>query len=986
MALLTELLFGTLLIVLVARSVRTERKLDEALRRLDALRRAAPPAPEAAALEPAAAGVAPAPPVAAVPRPDLSPPAPQWAAPASPAAPGPVTPLHPGGQWPDPVDAARAVRAAPAELAAPPVWPDDPPPRPPRRRWLAGVDLGAPAFSRARMSVIGGGLVIAGLAWTLRSLALPGWTTLAAVYAFAALLWWTARGVPQPVAGALRGLGYAAAALGLGGLAQHLGAAGPGAVMAGLLLLSALMARRSVQAGEPLLAAMAGAGAAVSSWMLGDDLGAWAPLVMGLSGLIPALAVPALLRGLAADAPDPGQVAPGLPRASSLVLTLLIAAGLPAGQFVAALAHVPGPLTLPGALHLTGPGPWAWVAGTLLACGSAAALLRWGARFPLPRDTGATSQDGAAAPPALLLGAALAASTPLLVAAAALGGGAQLNLNALPGLLVLCAAGVALSGWAWRTQRAQLASGHPTAADVAGAVAGGATAGTTSLAAAALLGALGARSRPLAFTGLGLALGAVGLAARSRTWARVGVALTALSALVAAALTASGLVPGPALVWATVAALLGGWGLAGRLGHRGWAPEAQAQSLGLGLAATVFALGGALEAAGTILLLGAALWAEAATRGRLTSGAGGAPLTPLRAGAQLAVLGSTVLLALGTWTWGAGLPPGVTGGTLGLAALTGSLLALLASRADPSPTGRAPRDGTPGREAAPPAQPRPALPLAPASQQAAWAGTGLLLFTLGLWLGLDGVSSVGLALAALAVAGHRLNLRRAATLSRSALAVGAGVVGAAVLSGLLSRAADPGRGTDVAASWFALPLAALALLAGWALLHTPTGRRLWTRWTPPAASLPPLPARVWRAPLLGGGVALGVSALWLLFPASAGLRLDGPLGTLGSLGALITGVLVALGAWRWGGVGRGGARPLWDMGVGVGAAAGVKAALLDARLYELPRVATGLAVLVTGLALLLLAVRAPRPDAGEGQEGQEEDSGAGRVPQPGPAA
>lgn len=538
MALLTELLFGTLLIVLVARSVRTERKLDEALRRLDALRRAAPPAPEAAA-----AGVAPAPPVAAVPRPDLSPPAPQWAAPASPAAPGPVTPLAPGGQGPVPVD---AVRAAPAELAAPPVWPDDPPPRPPRRRWLAGVDLGAPAFSRARMSVIGGGLVIAGLAWTLRSLALPGWTTLAAVYAFAALLWWTARGVPQPVAGALRGLGYAAAALGLGGLAQHLGAAGPGAVMAGLLLLSALMARRSVQAGEPLLAAMAGAGAAVSSWMLGDDLGSWAPLVMGLSSLIPALAVPALLRVLAADAPYPGQVAPGLPRASSLVLTLLIAAGLPAGQFVAALAHVPGPLTLPGALHLTGPGPWAWVAGTLLACGSAAALLRWGARFPLPRDTGAT----AAAPPALLLGAALAAATPLLVAAAALGGGAQLNLNALPGLLVLCAAGVALSGWAWRTQRAQLASGHPAAADVAGAVAGGATAGTTSLAAAALLGALGARSRPLAFTGLGLALGAVGLAARSRTWARVGVALTALSALVAAALTASGLVPGPALVWA----------------------------------------------------------------------------------------------------------------------------------------------------------------------------------------------------------------------------------------------------------------------------------------------------------------------------------------------------------------------------------------------------------------------------------------------------
>lgn len=938
---LTELLLVGLLVVLLVRSVRLERRLNDVRRQVDALTRSAPPA--APPRRPAA------PPTAAEPA------------------------IEPERGW--------RTTAAPAAVVAPSTWPDEAQPQPVRRRWMPDLDLGAPEFSRARMSVIGGGLVIGGLAWTLRALSLPGWTTLVAVYAFAALLWWTARGVPQPVAGALRGLAYASGALGLGGLAQHLGPSGPGVVMAGLLVLSGLMAVRSLRTGEPLLAAMAGAGAAVSSWMLGDDLGVWSPLVMGVTGLIPALAVPALLRALRGGDALTGAEAPaGLPRESSLVLTVLVAAALPAGHLLAALGHVPDPLNAPvpgvlAALHLTGWGAWAWVAGTLLACGTAVALLRGAATLP-PR---AASDDR---PAYLELGvaSALAAAVPLLAAAGALGVGVQLDQSgSLAALLLLAVGGAALGAWGWRTQQREGAAGRTPGAELAGAVAGGATAGTATLLGSALLGLLGARSRPLGYLGLGVALAGVGLAARSRTWVRIGGALTGLSALVAVTVTLrSG--TAPALVWGTAAALLGAWVAAARVSRRGWRPEAQAQSAALGVAATVFGLGGLLEAAGVALLLGASLWAEGTLRRRV-----GAPLEPLRAGAQVAVTGTSILLAV--WGMFRALPAGPVSLTALLLALLGSVLALLASRVNSAArrvARRTTREGVGGADAPAPAASFPALPAAPASQFAACLAVASLLAALGVWTGIDRASSVGLAAAALALIGHRLALRRADVVSTAALLVGAGVVSLTLASEVLTRAASPWLAwrADGTADRWALPCAALALLGAWALLHTPTGRRLWTHWTPLAASLPPMPARIWRAPLIAGGLALAISTLWLTLSPRLAVMLDGPLGTLGSVGALITGVLVALGAWRWGGVGRGGARPLWDMGVGIGAAAGVKAALLDARLYDLPHVATGLAVLVTGLALLLLAVRAPRPDGTVGQDGQEEDSGARRVPQP----
>ncbi|MFC4640238.1 hypothetical protein [Deinococcus hohokamensis] len=994
MPFLFDLFVAVVLVTLLLRSARLERKLDEALRRLTALQQdtvapVSPPAhpeqaPPPAAVPPFAGGTA-------LTFPQKS----SWPAPQPLARPVPER---------DAASPATARHLPPMPLPAAPEAAPQRPAQPRRRSWWPEIDLGAPEYSRARMSVIGGGLVIAGLAWTLRSLGLPGWTTLASVYGFAALLWLTARGIPQPVAGALRGLAYAAAALGLGGLAQQLGPGGPAVVLGGLLVLSGAMARRSIQAGEPLLAALATTGAAVSTWMLTDDLGPWSPLAMGLAGLIPALAAPRLIALLpAGPSGRPGEGAGGSPadpaasregehltREASLVLTVLAAAALPAGHLVAALSHAAGLTTLAGALHLDGWGPWAWVGGSLLALATAVSLLRGAPGLParpanVPR------------PEYQELGTvgAFSAAAPLVCAAGALGAGVHFKLGgALFAVLILGVAGGMLAAWAWRTQRREALAGRAAGAALAGALAGGATAGTTSLAGTAIVGLLGATSRPLAFTGLGAALAGVGLAAHSRTWARAGGALSGLSLLVAAGVMADGLASSPGLAWATAAALGGSWWLALRLSLRGWRPEAAALSLGTGLAASTLALAGPLEGAFITLLLGILLWSQPRFFGRPRQGdlGGSGPLVAgalfgLRPGWQVGTTVGGLTTASAALT--GGLPSGSSGWALLLLALAGSALALIASRADPAPLPRQVADpvmetSAPGADPAAPPRSRPASPPAPLPQHAAWAATALLMVGVGSLGGAGPTAAVALALAIMAADSHLAGLRRGAWLSALALGSGAVLVGLEMIGVIIGQLWAAHEGTRSARlveapspSW--LPVAAWSVLGVWALLHTPTGRAGWVRWVRAQATLPPMPARVLRAPLIAAGLALAVSSLWLWVPPALADVLDGPLASLGSLGALVTGMLVALGAWRWGGVGRGGARSLWDMGVGIGAAAGLKGAALDARLYDIPRAASGLAVLVTGLALLLLAVRAPRPGKSEGSEGSEEDIGAALV-------
>lgn len=952
MPLLFDLLLGVLLVIVLQRSARLERKLDEALRHLSALQ----PAPPSSVTPPDAVVDTPPtgptgtlqdphlPPVADRPRPVWPEDLPATTPPARVTVPQPVTP-------------------APGLLASPET--SDAEPRPARSRaWMPDIDLGAPEYSRARMSVIGGGLVIAGLAWTLRALGLPGWTTLAAVYGFAALLWLTARSVPQPVAGALRGLAYAAAALGLGSLAGPLGDAGPAVVMAGLLALSAVMAWRSVQAGEPLLAAMATAGAAVSTWMLTDDLGLWSPLAMGLAGLIPALAVAPLIALLPAERAQGDGEPAGLAREASLVLTVLAAAALPAGHVLAALSHAEGPGTLIRDLHLGGWGPWTWAAGSVLALSTAAFLLRGAPRLPGREDAGerpAYRELGTAA--------ALCAAAPAVSATAALGAGVYEGLpQSLAATLTLAAVTALLAALAWRAQRREATAGRPASAALTGTLAGAATAGTTSLVGAALTGLLGARTRPLAFTGLGAALAGVGLAARSRTWVRLGVGLTGLSLLAAVAAAEDGSLT-RTLAWLTAAALVGSWLLSLRISLAGWRSEAGVLSVVTGTAAALMSLAGPLEAATAALLPGALLWSTS----RPSSGGAtlGSPFVPLRAGLQVTAtvgaLAAAIPSVMGEWTGE------LTGWALLWAALVGSVLALLASRADPSPAPVTVTETTGMTSSLP--------PLAPTSQHAAWAATAALLAAAGFLAGASAASAAALSLAGMAAVSHLAGLRRGPLLSSLALVVAALLVSAETVDLIMNHLWPTHEGQFVRAGTASLrwlPVAAWSALGVWALLHTPTGRSLWVRWTRPLkwTTLPPMPARIIRAPLIAGGLALASLTLWVWLPSALARQVDGPLATLGSLGALATGVLVALGAWRWGGVGRGGARPLWDMGVGIGAVAGGKAAVLDAALYANSRAASGLAVLMTGLALLLLAVRAPRPGPGEGADGTESDPGA----------
>ncbi|UQN06487.1 hypothetical protein [Deinococcus sp. QL22] len=1014
MTLLFELVIVGLLVMLLTRvnriekqSERAAKQLDEALRRLEAGVLAAQkprtdgaPSFPAASLQAVSPAAAPAsrpptqphftvPDVLATPAPTLpklAPPLPQFTG----------TPVKQAGAsaatLPQPTGAAKQHQpAAPARTHAPPAW------------WPA-INLSAPEYSRARMSVIGGGLVIAGLAWTLRSLGLPGWTALAAVYAFAALLWITARSVPQPVAGALRGLGYAAAALGLGALSQVLGPVLPqgagvqgsaATVLLGLLALSGAMAWRSVRAGEPLLAALATLGAAISTWMLTDDLGPWSALAMGLTALMPALAIPHLMRlvpgreeqgGPSTTVTDhpPEKLSPetGLAREASLVLTVLAAAAIPVGHLLAALSHAPdlsSVETTARSLVSAHGGTWGWAIGTVMALGTAATLLRGAHLLPSRSQATSTPAPSTATSAASLLAAmgahpyrtlgtaaALCMVTPFLTAAPTLGAALQ---RAAPGstgaLLLLALVGAALAAWAWIRQRQSAAQGQADAAYLAGSLAGGATAGTTSALSAAAVALLGSNTRLLGFAGLGAALASVGLAAHNRRWAQVGIALASVSVMAA---LVSPYVGGPAAPQGVVLLVLAGfWVLGMRLSQRAWKEEASALAYVTGASMALLALSGLLEAALLSLVAGAALWAVQRTP-RL------AALKPLIGGLFLATIACSALTSTAAFKAGPGLD--LTQWSLLLLGAAGAALALLASRSVASPLATRQTAGA-GQDslADGAAKIQPPEALAPFVQSASWSVLALSLLVTVQSAGALSDEAGAVALSVMALITHRMGLRRGPTISAFSLSAAGILTFSGVVRLIADQLMDAGN-TQTVVSW--LPLATWSTLGIWGLLYTPTGRRLWTARIS-RGSLPRMPLRILRAPVIAAGLATATVSLTAWVP---GGLMTAPLLTLGSLAALATGVLVALGAWRWGGLGRGGARALWDCGVGIGAAAGVKAVTVDASLYSNPRAASGLAILVTGLALLLLAVRAPRPGPSEGAEGSEGDPGAALVVAP----
>ncbi|MDV6374398.1 hypothetical protein [Deinococcus arenicola] len=866
----------------------------------------------------------------------------------------------------------RGVRlpAAPTTLAgeAPPIhmppgtpvpeaishaWPEDQPTtlpipaaplpapfKPPRPR---GPSLWGPEFSRARISLIGGVLVLGGLAFTLRALNAPGWTLLVAVFAFGGLLYFNARRVPWPVSGALRGLGYGVAALGMGSLSAQLpGNWGPGAVMLGLLGLSVALLLDALRRRELLLGALAVGGAALSTWMLTDDLGRWSIPAAGAAILLAAVAVwqGRTTQDAVQDDSEDGELNPDAPaaRRAALALTLSAAGAVPVGWLVASLSHV-GDGRWNGAeekaraaLQLTD-GPLSllpWLAFSVLALSVPLALLSR-LRQEQEDDSGEDRADGVA------LGAAWAVLIPQALVAAAVGAALRGQAGSLALSLAILAALVGAARLAWTRQKME-------DSPLASAVAGGLTAGATGIAGALALSVLGPRTEPLALASVAAALLLVGLYGKSRFWVRagaLGLGYTALWGM----WTPIGHTPGyilddlrVALLGAAPAVL--GLGAAWRLGRDGWAnlprpprelktagqktgrvasasprltPTGLAPLCSAALSVALLAAGSAVLAAG-VLLAAALLWTRKAGRTGHT--------VPFWIATPLLTLGSLLLLI----------------NTTSSLLLLGSVVALTAGAALLRATPRTFAEPSPRVLAEVAALIVLALALGRPAQE--W------------WpaLGVPG------ALALLAVLTAPLKL----TLSWGRMDVLLGL-GAVLLLGTV-LAGWPGEfGTEQGRLMVAV-VGAVLLAAAWWLTRMVGGLRVLDTLTRPFGGLPPnagAQTPVARALWLGGWALLLPLALGTRFsPQAADLR---PWLIASSVALLAVGLVTAVQAHRAGGAAW--ARALWTAGLGLIAGAGIKGAFLDASSFPKSSAGLGVAVLLSGLSLLAVAILAPRPPA-----------------------
>lgn len=867
------------------------------------------------------------------------------------------------------MDGALPEVQTPPGSSAPPTWPEDhptappvAPPGPPRPR---GPSLWGPQFSRARISLIGGVLVLGGLAFTLRALGAPAWTLLVAVFAFGGLLYFNARRVPWPVSGALRGLGYGVAALGVGSLSQRLPEAwGPGAVMVGLLALSAALLGDGLRRREPLLGALAVGGAALSTWMLTDDLGRWSIPAAGAALLLAAVAV---WQGRAAQAtalPGPQEEDPAGPdaptsRRAALALTLGAAGTVPLGWFVASASHSGYELwsgvqeTARSTLQL-GSGPLAllpWLAFSLLALSVPLSLLTRLRPEPEP-ESGEGHPDRA---DRVTLSAAWAVLTPQALVATAVGAALNsggLQAGALGAALIILGALVVTARLAWARR-------HTQESPLANTLAGSLTAGAAGVAGALALSVLGPRTEALALAGVATVLLLVGLYGHSRFWLRVGAVGLAITALwggwitAGLALGAISLLAAPddlraALLGAAPAALglLAAW----RLGQGGWAtaprrsralngaaqekgqPTSQPVSppppairwtptLLAGLCSGVLAV--ALLAAGSAVLAGGVLLAAALLWTRRADGAGGT--VPFWAATPLLTLGSLLLV----FNVDGAQRPGWLGLGVAAALIAGTALLRATPRTFASASPRLLAEGT--------ALTVLALALARAAQE--W------------WpaLGLPGA----LALLALLTAPLRL------TLSWSRMDTLLGLGGLILLN--LTLAGWPGADAAAQDRAQVTALGSAALAAVWGLTRTESGLGVLGRLTRPTGGLPPDARAHWPVPQ-----TLWLGGWTLLVPLAVGVRLSAQAADLrpwlvaSSLALLAVGLAAAIRAHRAGGAG---ARASWAAGLALIAGAGVKGALLDAAFFPNASAGLGVAVLVTGLSVLAVAILAPRPAA-----------------------
>ena len=890
MTLIIAVIALVLAMVALSRASAAERQLAEVRRQLELLKR------EALEREPGNA----APPASTVPRGGVVGRVPQA---EMPDTAGPV----PGTSWPgrpviSPDSQASETRPNPAPK-------------------VRGPSLWGPEFSRARISLFGGALVLGGLAFTLDALGAPAWTLLLAVFAFAGLLYINARRVPWPVSGALRGLGYGVAALGLGSLAARLpGSWGPDAVLLGLLALSAALLFDALRRREPLLGALAVGGAALTTWMLTDDLGRFSIVAAGLTLLLAAAAVYWHPEEKPASADTPDGSAQQASQTPALMLTLAIAGAVPLGWAVASASHLPfaaglWPATqvmrglMLGSVSIE---QWAllpWLGYGLLALSLPLALL--------------ARRSGEPETPGLPLAVAWSILAPQTLFTAAAASALGVSADPLGLTLLLLLALVWVARRAWKRRRAAPSLLTET-------LSGSLIAAATSLCAALIISLLGERTTPLALAGLATTLLLLGIYGHSRFWLRVGAVWLAGLAIWGAAPVILDALYGvsllvPAVLWN--AALLGlapaalgliaAWRIsrAAWLGH-GMTPDAAIAPVLAALCSTLLGLG--LLSAGAAVLW---VWCVLAATVLLL------PALRRRFASDLIALSALAPgLALGALL----LPDGSA--TLTFLRVTATLLAGLALLANRTWSDR--RSGRRATEVI-------ALALlalgAERAAQTGWPALG--------WPGV-------LALLVLLTAPLRLTL----SWRRSSVMLGLGLLALLGVCGLalLDQTID-------------LPvLGAVLLGAVWWLTRTVSGLAALSRLTSRLGGLPPDAAA--GSPVVRPWWLSALGSLTLL---TVGLRLSGEAyvsGTSWPLGLwLVAGSLLALAAGLYGCVQAQQrpteARAVWSSGLGVILATGFKAALLDASLFGNPAAGAGAAVLATGLSLLAVAIKAPRPAA-----------------------
>lgn len=838
------------------RAERLQREVAQLSQRLSRLEAGAAPA-EAPVPAPAA-------------KPDIEWPTPDLTPGTSPDAPPPAL-----GRT-----AAQRPPAAPPR-ATPPL--DSPPTETPAAAPRPGLNLWGPEFSQARISVMGGALVLGGLAFTLRALGLPDWTLLLAVFAFGALLYGTARVSPWPVSGALRGLGYGVTALGVGSLAQKLpepwGAAG---VMAGLLLLGGALIWDAQRRREPLLGVLAVGGAALCTWLLTDDLHLGSLPAAGLTLTLAAVALsgipPVTTRGGTAEDSDERDTTWAVARA----LLLGVAASVPVGWLVAALNHWHtadwAGVLLVGVPKLSA---LAWAAFSVLALMPAATLHQQGLLAWRP------AQPRSLAPWTLLPVSAVILLPQLLSAAAMRAllesGPDDLLSRGVPFALTLLLTLGAARLWHERQARKWAED------SVGGAISSSLVTAASGFFAALALAQLGATSQPLAFAGLALALLSLGLSGQSALWKAVGAVGLALTATWGAQgySAAQGKSDLTALLLSALPALFGLWG-AWRLAARPLVAGGQDAALLAGWCSLL--LTGLMGADKAHLVL----W------------------TALLIGATWAVRLTPRVASRGDW-WAAALFPGLLLAPLTLLGDAGRADGVLVVAAALTLVGHA--------------------ALSERSALRPWVeGAGLLLLA-------AGVAS-------------------ALMPQHAVYALGVGLACAAALSSFMRLSLSPRRVEAL------LLLGAVSSLVGaWAVLWKDAGLPesvlVWV-----GSALLPL---VWalarsRTGELGRsgqivlGTGLGVLAVNLMALWPALRETPGVPFSLASLLGLAAGLYTSMTARR-----AADPRTHWTVGLGLMLAAGAKATSLDAVAYSNYSAAAGLAVLVTGLSLLLLAVLAPRP-------------------------